>query len=235
MIAGFIAEAEAAPDALSTIANVMVAPPMPFLPPELVGQPIIIAMMVHADGGEAGERAMAPFRALATPLADFLRPMPYPEMYPAEEGEHPPARSPHGRCSSTGSTESLAETIVEQLDASTAMMSAVQLRVLGGAMARVPADATAFAHRDRRIMANVAALFEDPEEQAMHEAWVTGLHDVLRSDAAGAYVNFLSDEGEERVHEAYPDPTWDRLARIKAGYDPDNVFHRNQNIPPAHR
>ncbi len=90
VIAGFIAEAEAAPDALSTIATVMVAPPMPFLPPELVGQPIILAMMVHADGGEEGERAMEPFRALATPIADFLRPMPYPEMYMADEEEHPP-------------------------------------------------------------------------------------------------------------------------------------------------
>jgi FAD/FMN-containing dehydrogenase len=134
-----------------------------------------------------------------------------------------------------GVDESLAQTILERLAASTAMMSAVQLRVLGGAMARVPADATAFAHRDRRIMANVATLFADPGEQATHEAWVEGLHDVLRSDTAGAYVNFLSDEGEARVHEAYPDPTWDRLARIKAEYDPGNVFHRNQNIPPAHR
>ncbi len=232
VIAGFIAEAEAAPEALSTIANVIVAPPMPFLPPELVGQPILLAMMVHADGGEAGERAMEPFRALAPPIADFLRPMRYPEMYMADEGEHPP-RFAARTMFVDAVDESLAQTIVERLAASTAMMSAVQLRVLGGAMARVPADATAFAHRDRRIMANVATLFAHAEEQATHEAWVEGLHDVLRSDTAGAYVNFLSDEGEARVHEAYPDPTWDRLARIKAEVDPGNVFHRNQNIPPA--
>jgi FAD/FMN-containing dehydrogenase len=232
VIAGFIVAAEAAPDALSTIANVMVAPPMPFLPAELVGQTIIIAMMVHADGGQEGEDAMAPFRALATPLADFLRPMPYPEMYmPEEEGYHP--RGVARTMFVDDVDQALAETIIERLDASTAMMSAVQLRVLGGAMARVPADATAFAHRDRRIMANVAALFEQPEQEAMHEAWVTGLHDELRSDTPGAYVNFLGDEGEARVHEAYPDPTWERLARIKADVDPTNVFHRNQNIPPA--
>jgi FAD/FMN-containing dehydrogenase len=134
-----------------------------------------------------------------------------------------------------GVDRALAETIVEQLDASTAMMSAVQLRVLGGAMARVPADATAFAHRGRRIMANVAALFERPEEQPVHEAWVTSLHEVLRGEGAGAYVNFLGDEGEDRVHEAYPGEMWGRLAAIKARYDPDNVFHRNQNVPPALR
>jgi FAD/FMN-containing dehydrogenase len=152
---------------------------------------------------------------------------------PEEEGFHP--RGVARTMFVDGVDRALAETIVEQLDASTAMMSAVQLRVLGGAMARVPADATAFAHRDRRIMANVAALFEDPDEAATHQAWVTGLHDVLRSDTPGAYVNFLGDEGEERVHEAYPGPTWDRLAQIKAEVDPTNVFHRNQNIPPAAR
>ena len=232
VIAGFIAAAEAAPVALSTIANVMVAPPMPFLPADLVGQTIIIAMMVHADGGEEGEAAMAPFRALATPLADFLRPMPYPEMYmPEEEGYHPLGLARTMFVDDVD--QALAETIIERLDASTAMMSAVQLRVLGGAMARVPADATAFAHRDRRIMANVAALFEQPEEESTHEAWVTALHDELRSDTPGAYVNFLGDEGEARVHEAYPEPTWERLARIKAAFDPTNLFHRNQNIPPA--
>ena len=106
--------------------------------------------------------------------------MPYPEMYMADEGELSAALALRGRCSSTGSTQPLAGTIVERLAASTAMMAAVQLRVLGGAMARVPVDATAFAHRDRRIMANVATLFEDPDEEATHQAWVTGLHDELR-------------------------------------------------------
>jgi FAD/FMN-containing dehydrogenase len=232
VIAGFVAEAEAAPEALSTIANVIVAPPMPFLPPELVGEPIMMAMMVHADGGEAGERAMEPFRALAAPLADFLRPMPYPEMFMADEGEHP-AHFAARTMFVDGIDEPLAQTIVERLAASTASMSAVQLRVLGGAMARVPVDATAFAHRDRRIMANVATLFAQPEEEATHEAWVAALHDALPGDTPGAYVNFLGDEGEERVHEAYPGPTWERLARVKAEYDPTNVFHRTQNIPPA--
>lgn len=100
-------------------------------------------------------------------------------------------------------------------------------------MARVPDDATAFAHRGRRIMVNVAALYEHPEERATHEEWVTGFHAALRQGDPGAYVNFLTDEGEERVHEAFPGPTWDRLAAIKARYDPSNLFRLNQNIPPA--
>jgi FAD/FMN-containing dehydrogenase len=232
VIAGFVGEAEAAPEELSTIANVMVAPPMPFIPPEAQGKLIIIALMVHTDGGEAGERAMAPFRALATPLADFLRAMPYPEMYmPEEEDYHPLGVARTMFIDRVD--ESLAGTMVERLEASTATMSVVQLRVLGGAMARVRNDATAFAHRDRRIMANVATLYEHAEEESTHAAWVSSLHNEIRGDGSGAYVNFLGDEGEDRVREAYPGSTWDRLASIKARYDPDNLFHRNQNIPPA--
>ncbi len=233
VIAGFIDRAESAPDELSTIANVMVAPPMPFIPSEAHGKLIIIALMVHADGGDAGERAMAPFRALASPLADLLRPMPYPEMYmPEEEDYHPLGVSRTMFVDRVD--ETLAGTMVERLQASTATMSAVQLRVLGGAMARVRNDATAFAHRGRRIMANVAAIYERPEEESTHTAWVNGLHGEIRGDGAGAYVNFLNEEGEDRVREAYPGDTWDRLQAVKVRYDPDNLFHRNQNIPPVH-
>src|SRR5688572_17426924 len=89
-IASFIAEAEAAPEEISTIANVMTAPPMPFLPEEVHGKLIIMAIMVYAGEAEVGERALAPFRALATPLADMLKPMRYPEIYPPEEGAYHP-------------------------------------------------------------------------------------------------------------------------------------------------
>ena len=91
VIAGFVAEAEAAPDELSTIANVMPAPPLPFVPEELHGSPVVMARMVYAGDVEAGRRAVAPFRALAEPIADLLRPMKYPEMYPDEQGDRPVA------------------------------------------------------------------------------------------------------------------------------------------------
>ncbi len=231
-IAGFIAEAEAAPEELSAIANVMTAPPMPFLPEEDHGRLVIMAMMVHAGPVEEGERAVAPFRALATPLADMLRAMPYPEMYqPLEEGYHPIAA---GYSMFVDRIDrGVANTILDHLEASTAMMRVAQLRVLGGAMARVPADATAFAHRSSRVMVNLAALYESPQDAPMHEAWVEGFADALRQDDAGVYVNFLTDEGTERIRAAYPGPTWDRLAAIKARYDPTNLFRLNQNIPPA--
>jgi FAD/FMN-containing dehydrogenase len=114
-------------------------------------------------------------------------------------------------------------------------MAVTQIRVLGGAMARVPADATAFAHRDKRIMVNVASIYADDEDAVRITDWVDGLVAELRQGDEGAYVGFLADEGEERVRAAYPGATWERLAAIKARYDPENVFRLNQNVPPEAR
>jgi len=231
-ISGFIAAAEAAPEELSTIANVMPAPPMPFLAEDMHGKMVILAILVYAGEKEAGLRAIEPFRALATPLADMLKPMPYPEIYAGEEGPHPVAGAT--RTMFVNSIDrAMAEKILEHLAASNAPLRVAQLRVLGGAISRVPVDATAYAHRKSRIMINVACLYENPDEAPQHEAWVTSFAAALDQGDPAAYVNFLVDEGPERVRAAYPQPTWDRLAKIKQRYDPTNFFHVNQNIPPA--
>jgi FAD/FMN-containing dehydrogenase len=125
-----------------------------------------------------------------------------------------------------------AATIVEQLQASTAPMAVAQLRALGGAMARVPAEATAFAHRDRRVMAGVGAVYDRAADKPVHDAWADGFAAALRQGDPGVYVNFLADEGPGRVREAYPGATWDRLVEAKRRWDPDNLFRHNQNIPP---
>jgi FAD/FMN-containing dehydrogenase len=230
VVAGFMAAAEAAPEELSGIANVMVAPPMPFIPAELHGQLVVMALLAYAGDAAAGERALAPFRALAPPLADMLQPMPYSGLFPSEEGEYHPTAVARTMFVDTVDRE-VAATIMEHLEASDAPVRAVQLRVLGGAMARVPVEATAYAHRQRRIMVNVAAFYDGPDDKARRQEWVDGLAAAIHQ-GDGAYVNFLLDEGPERVREAYPGPTWDRLVEIKRRYDPDNLFHRNQNIPP---
>src|SRR5688572_8950328 len=232
VVAGFVAEAAVAPEELSTIANVMTAPPLPFLPAELHGKLVVMAMVAYAGDVEDGERAIAPLRALAEPLADMVRPMSYAEMYPPEEEEYRPVAAVRTMFADSVGLGA-AETIVERIQASSAMAAVTQIRVLGGAVARVPADATAYAHRSSRIMMNVAALYQSPEERPVHEEWVKGLADELLQDDAGAYVGFLADEGEARVRAAFPGPTWDRLREVKRRYDPDNVFRMNQNIPPA--
>jgi FAD/FMN-containing dehydrogenase len=112
-------------------------------------------------------------------------------------------------------------------------MAATQLRVLGWAAARVSANTTAYAHRDKRIMANVATMYGSPEERSTHAEWATALAGELQTADGAGYVGFLADEGEGRVRNAYPGSTWDRLAEVKARYDPDNLFRLNQNVPPG--
>jgi FAD/FMN-containing dehydrogenase len=231
VIRSFVAAAEAAPEELTTIANIMTAPPMPFLPAEYHGKIIILAMLLHAGSPEAGQRAIAPFRALATPIADMVRPMRYPEIYPPEQaGYHPVAA---GRSLFVDTVDdAAAEAIVDHLHSSTAQMAVAQVRVLGGAMARIPVEATAFAHRQRRILMNVAALYERADDGPTHEAWVTRFARTLHHGDPAVYVNFLGREGDARVRDAYPGPTWDRLAAVKARYDPTNLFRVNHNVPP---
>lgn len=230
-IAGFIAAADGAPEELSTIANVMSAPPMPFLPEELHGKLVILAMLAYAGGAEEGQRALAPFRSLAEPLADMLRPMSYPEMFPPQDPDyHPTAAATTMFLDHVD--RNVAETMLSFLETSDAPLRVAQLRVLGGAMARVPVDATAFAHRSSPIMVNLAA-FYGANDRARREAWVAEFAAAINQGDAGAYVNFLADEGPDRVRAAYPPATWDRLASVKAQYDPMNLFRLNQNVPPA--
>jgi hypothetical protein len=108
-----------------------------------------------------------------------------------------------------------------------------QLRVLGGAMARVPVDATAFAHRQSRIMVNVATFYKGEADRSLRAAWVAEFAAALHQGDSGAYVNFLADEGFARVRAAYPGSTWDRLVAAKRRYDPTNLFRLNQNVPPT--
>lgn len=230
--ASFMELADAAPEELSAIANVMTAPPMPFLPEQYHGKPVIMAFLVYAGDPSEGERVLAPFRAIAAPLADMVKTMKYPEIYAPEEGDYHPIAASRTMFMDYIDT-SIAQTILDHISASSASMAVTQLRVLGGAMARVPVDATAFAHRKSKIMVNVAALYEQPDQKATHEAWVATLSGILQQSDTGAYVNFLGADGPERIRAAYPGQTWDRLAAIKAQYDPANLFHLNQNIEPV--
>lgn len=231
-VAGFVAAAEAAPDELSTIANVMPAPPMPFVPAEIHGKLVILGMLAYAGDAAAGERAVAPFRALAPPIADMVRPMQLPELYPPEDPDYHPAAV--GRTMFMDRVDQgVAKTILDTLAASDAGMRVTQLRVLGGAASRVAADATAYAHRASKIMVNLGVFYDGLEDRPRREAWVTDFAASLRQADTGAYSNFLGDDGKERIRAAYPGTTWDRLVAVKRRYDPGNLFRRNQNIVPA--
>ena len=232
VIAGFVAAAEAAPEELSGIANVMVAPPLPFLPAapaRPAGRPGPARLRRRRRGRGAGAGPVpGPGRAdRRHARADEV-----PRDVPARGGGVPPDRGRPTMFVDTVDRE-VAGTILRHLEASDAAVRVAQLRVLGGAMARVPAEATAFAHRHSRIMVNLAAFYDGPADKARRQAWVDDFAAALRQGDPGAYVNFLGDEGPEAVRQAYPDATWDRLVEVKRRYDPDNLFRLNQNIPPA--
>jgi FAD/FMN-containing dehydrogenase len=232
-ITSFVEAARTAPETVSTIANVMPAPPMPMIPEEAQGRTVIFGLLVATGPLEDAERAVAPFRSIAEPIVDAVQPVPYPAIFqePEMDEEYHPIAA--GRTMfRDGFDRTTAETVLEHLGRGTGMMNVAQLRVLGGALARVPADATAFAHRSRGMMINVGAVYTDPSETEGHEAWASDIAGALREGPEG-YVNFLGQVDPAEIRAAYPGATWDRLREVKQRYDPDNVFRHNQNVPPA--
>ena len=233
-VAGFLAAAEEAPEELSTIANVMNCPPLPFVDESVHGSLVIMGMLCWSGDVEAGMKAIEPFVGLAEPLANMVRPMSYPEMYPPEDPDYRPTAVARTMFLD-GVDVGRAKAVLDALESSDAPLRAAQLRVLGGAAARVAEDETAYAHRSAKVMANVAAFYDGPDDRAAKLRWVEETSALLHTGDDRAYVNFLTDEGEERVRAAYPGGTWERLQAVKATYDPENLFRRNQNVPPRQR
>ncbi|HEU4920911.1 MAG TPA: FAD-binding oxidoreductase [Candidatus Limnocylindrales bacterium] len=234
VLRGLVPVAAAAPEELSTISFIMPVPPLPFVPEEHHFKPAVVVMFVHAsDDIAAGQAALAPFRALATPLAEAAYPMPYPGIYEftAEGGKRG-----NGVVRSVfleTLDDAAVDTILARVTAPSSPTSMTEIRVLGGAMARVPAEATAFAHRDANVLVAMITTFEDAAELPVHEAWTQAYLEELRPKATGVYSNFVANEGEGRIRDAYPEATYARLADVKRRYDPTNLFRRNQNIRPA--
>ncbi len=234
VIARFTALSAAAPEELSTIAYLMPLPPVPFVPAEMHGKLAFVGMMAYAGDPAAAAEALAPFRALGTPIADLVRPAPYSSMYDLDPPpQFRPAVAIRSRFTETVNLAD-AQKILDAMIACDAPMKMAQIRALGGAFSRVPASATAFGHRDAKILVAFLAMHGPVPEQAAHfDRWAADALATLQPGNAGAYVNFLADEGQAGLAAAYPAPTWDRLRRVKRMYDPENVFRLNQNIPPA--
>jgi FAD/FMN-containing dehydrogenase len=232
IVGAFIAAADDAPDELSTIAILARLPPLPFVTAEHHGQLALMVRVAYAGHLEHGQRALTPLRALATPLADAITPIPYQQLYPAEGPGPSRLRRATRSMFIDRFTEHAESTVFDRVQVGPSAMSAVEIRVLGGAMARVPADATAFSHRQRRLMVTFGSAYQDQAGAASHETWVADSLTAMRPAIRGVHVSFLGDEGTARVHEAYPADTYGRLAAVKRRYDPTNLFHINQNIAP---
>jgi len=232
VISGLVAAADAATEDLSVIAKVMKAPPLPFIPREQHGKRVVMARMVYAGEPTAGDKAIAPIRTLATPLADLVRQIRYPEMYAGPEAPGPAFSMGTNLLLDELSTAG-AETILAHLEIATAAIPVVEVRVLGGAMARVADGATAFGHRRAKLMVNISAMDHRVEERAEGEAWAASLVEALSGGVTTpAYVGFIGAGGEDDVRRAYPPATLKRLAQVKRRYDRDNLFHLNLNVAP---
>lgn len=234
VLRGYADYAGSAPDELTTIVFMMHAPPLPFIPPEKHGTPVIALGLVYAGDLAEGQRIVQPLRELATPIVDLTGPMPYPAIYTlTAEAEKPGHYSDVRSMFMDSLDDDAIGTIMRQLNALSSPFGLIQLRVLGGAMARVAPEATAFAHRRQGIFLAAINLWMDPSESLIHHAWADRFYEDMRPYAHGVYVNFLGDEGERRIREAYPPATYARLQALKNRYDPTNVFSLNQNIRPT--
>jgi FAD/FMN-containing dehydrogenase len=233
--------ASQAPDELTVMLIVTHAPPAPYIPEERVGEPVVLVALCYCGDPAEGERVVAPLRALAEPIADTIAPMPYPGMFDLFPGmfgltaddELPSSRLAVRSMYLEELTVEVIETIVAHGARARAPFAMAEIRPLGGAMARVPVEATAFGHRDKQYMFAAIAEWDDPAEDEQHQEWAERFYKALRPHAAGVYVNFVQDEGEARVREAYQPAVYERLAAVKARYDPANLFRSNQNIKPA--
>jgi len=212
---------------------VMGAPPAPFVPEDRVGEVSLVIFVTYTGDQEEGERVVAPLRALAEPIADAVSQIPYPVMYQFTAA----LDMPHYGFIRSAFTDELPDDAIDSILAAAhrapGPLSIVELRAFGGAFSRVAPGATAFAHRDANFLVAVLGLWLDPaDDPAGHEQWTMSTWDELKHLRRGVYVNFVADEGEARIREAYPGATYDRLAEVKRRYDPDNVFRFNQNIRP---
>lgn len=223
------------PDELTPILNLTSAPPAPFVPEELHGQPAAGIILCWTGPLEDAERQIAPIRELGDVALDLLSPMPYTALQQLVDPLWGKGARNHMKA---GYLDALPDAAIDRLvDAHASRPTPqceVHVHLLGGAVARVPTDASAFPHRNAPFLVNYISRWEDPAQDDAGLAWGRDAYaEVQEHTTGGAYINYLDDEGAGRVRDAYGSETFARLQAIKAQYDPDNVFHRNQNIPPA--
>jgi FAD/FMN-containing dehydrogenase len=225
----------AAPDELTTIFDLSVPPPLPSLPEEVHGKPIVMIGACYAGAPEDGIEVVRPLKEFGNPIVDLLEPRPYTALQSMFD-----PMVPHGWHRYWKSvelpplTDDAIDTLVEHASALTSPKSYCIVFQLGGALARAGEDDTAFSQRDAAHNVNINAVWtgEDPDAER-HIAWARDFFSAMQPHAGGrVYLNFLGDEGAQRVRQAYGDRQYERLVELKRAYDPTNFFRLNQNIEP---
>jgi hypothetical protein len=223
-----------APDELGTIVVHRKAPPLPVVPPELHGKPVVAVACCYAGSVEEGERFLRPLREFGSPVLDAIAPKPFL----AHQSMFDPSfqrgwwyyfRS----CDLGGISDDVIGLFEKYGQEIGSPITSFAMFHLGGASARVPDGETAFNGRAAAHTVNINGNATVPEDFDGERDWVRRFWSELEPHSSGAYVNFLMEEGEERVRRAYGAEKFERLRTLKRKYDPDNFFRLNQNIPPA--
>ncbi|MGZ4109836.1 MAG: FAD-binding oxidoreductase [Actinomycetota bacterium] len=222
------------PDEFTTMVVVITAPPAPFVPPELVGHKVVGIPGCWCGEPEAGHAALAPLRALG-PAFDVFGSMPYVALQSMLDEGAPPRIRSYTRSGYTADlSDGLIDAVLEHGAKMPSPFSQIHFHHMGGAVARVGEEDTAFGNRRAVFAYNINSMWVDPSEDGLHE---TTNREVATAfgpfSTGGVYVNFLGVEGGDRIRAAYGDAKYGRLARLKKVYDPQNLFRLNQNIPPT--
>jgi FAD/FMN-containing dehydrogenase len=227
--------ASEAPRELTLVGVMRKAPPAPWLAKDAHGQLIVMVLACYSGKPEDGEQLLAPLKALGKPVGDLLQRRPYVSLQGLLDATQPKGRRYYWKSEYLpGVTPELVAKQREHAERILSPHSAVIVFQLGGAIADRPADHSAVGNRDAAAVLNVAASWEKPEDDAANVEWARSTwRDMKRFSTGGTYVNFLTeDEPADRVAAAYG-KNLERLSRIKASWDPQNVFRMNKNIAPS--
>ncbi|MDX6642730.1 MAG: hypothetical protein QOD76_692 [Solirubrobacteraceae bacterium] len=222
-----------APDELMTIVNHRKAPALPFVPQELHGELVVVVASCYAGPVEEAEKVVAPLKAFGSPVLDVCEAKPYLQ----HQAMFDPS-FPHGwwyyirACDVAELTDDVIDITVDHAMRIQSPQGGFPIWQLGGAVARVGEDETAFNGRGAGHTFNISAVTEAAEGFEEEREWSRDFWSALEPHHTSVYVNFLMEEGEERIREAYGAQKYDRLKALKRRYDPDNLFRLNQNIPP---
>lgn len=210
-----------------------IAPPLPFIPEERHGEPFLIFVACWAGPIEEGEAALRPFHDVAPVVAEHVGPMPYPAINSAFDALVPAGLQHYWKANFV--KELTDEAIAAHLEHGPkvpVVNSTVHIYPINGACHRVASDATAFAYRDATFATVIAGMWPDPSDNEANVAWVRDFYEATAPHSEeGGYVNFMAGDDQQRIKVNYRE-NYDRLVDIKRKYDPDNLFHLNQNIRP---
>ena len=226
---------ESAPEELATALAIVMAPPAPFVPAELVGTPVLGIVALYIGDPADGADVVGGLRQIGPPAMDLIEPMPYVALQAMLDDFAPKYwqnyhRGIHLDALPDAAIDAYLETGPQTLSP---MTQAILFRH-GGAVARVSPDSAAAGHRDAAYMAHPIACWADPAEDDLHIAWCKRFSEAMSAfGSGGVYLNFEQDEGAEHVRRGYDADTYARLVALKDKWDPTNVFRVNQNIAPS--